>query len=342
MSTHGACTAVFVAVGALVGFFGSSVRTLGRITWLAGVGLPSILLARKAFPSRIESPCSRAPVVVVTIAVGVQDRPASAPMTSRPWVSDYRIVGDPTFPQAISAVASLVFAYSGSSGFFSIVSEMRRPSQYTRALIVCKVGVTLVYCVIGCLLYYYCGSYVASPALGSAGGTVKKVCYGLALPGLVATTTIVAHVRLPCPPVFTPLISVDPIQVHIRPSPPRLSPSHQQLPHALAHLARLYTECYGHRLHHRQRHSLVRRPGIAHRCPTGHTDLLPTHGLYVVIRSLAQRHTRVHKVVLYGRLEYPGHRDRDIPDGRGDVWIGCSRGSIVPDIRRGRGVFVCG
>lgn len=144
-----------------------------------------------------------APVVVVTIAVGVQDRPASAPTTRGPWVSDYQIVGDPTFPQAITAVASLVFAYSGSSGFFSIVSEMRNPSQYTRALIVCKVGVTLIYAIIGCLLYYYCGSYVASPALGSAGGTVKKVCYGLALPGLIVTTTIVAHVRLPCPPIFT-------------------------------------------------------------------------------------------------------------------------------------------
>jgi hypothetical protein len=50
--------------------------------------------------------------------------------------------------------------------------------------------------VIGIVVYYFCGSYVASPALGSAGVTMKKVCYGLALPGLLATTTITIHVRL--------------------------------------------------------------------------------------------------------------------------------------------------
>lgn len=45
VSTHGACTAVFVAIAALFGFFSSSVRTLGRITWLAWIGLPCILTA---------------------------------------------------------------------------------------------------------------------------------------------------------------------------------------------------------------------------------------------------------------------------------------------------------
>lgn len=72
---------------------------------------------------------------------------------------------------------------------------MRDPRQYTRALLICQGCLTAVYIVIGCVIYYYCGSYVASPALGSAGGTVKKVSYGLALPGLIVTATIVSHVR---------------------------------------------------------------------------------------------------------------------------------------------------
>lgn len=45
VSTHGVCTAVFVAIAAVVGFACCSVRTLGRITWLAWVGLPSILVS---------------------------------------------------------------------------------------------------------------------------------------------------------------------------------------------------------------------------------------------------------------------------------------------------------
>lgn len=72
---------------------------------------------------------------------------------------------------------------------------MRDPRQYTRALLICQGCLTAVYIVIGCVIYYYCGSYVASPALGSAGGIVKKVSYGLALPGLIVTATIVSHVR---------------------------------------------------------------------------------------------------------------------------------------------------
>ncbi|KAH8165912.1 hypothetical protein CIB48_g2321 [Xylaria polymorpha] len=63
VSTHGACTAIFVAIAALVGFAFSSIQTLGRITWLAWIGLVGILTA----------------LLTITIAVGVQDRPAAAP-----------------------------------------------------------------------------------------------------------------------------------------------------------------------------------------------------------------------------------------------------------------------
>lgn len=43
LSDHGTCTAVFVAVAFVVGFVLSSIRTLGRITWLAWIGLTGIL-----------------------------------------------------------------------------------------------------------------------------------------------------------------------------------------------------------------------------------------------------------------------------------------------------------
>jgi hypothetical protein len=60
----------------------------------------------------------------------------------------------------------------------------------------CQFGITSTYITVGTVIYYYCGSYVASPALGSAGGVVKRVAYGIALPGLIATTTLVLHVSL--------------------------------------------------------------------------------------------------------------------------------------------------
>ncbi|KAF5561179.1 neutral amino acid permease [Fusarium napiforme] len=176
VSLHGTCTAVFVAVAAICGFLLASVRTLGRISMLAWVGLVCIMTA----------------IFTVTIAVGVQDRPAAAPQEGH-WKSDWKVVGNPSFTEAISSISSLIFAYAGTPGFFAIAAEMKRPEHYTRSLLICQAGVTLTYIVIGCVVYLYCGSYVASPALGSAGHLIKRVAYGISLPGLLATTVLVIH-----------------------------------------------------------------------------------------------------------------------------------------------------
>ncbi|UPL02410.1 hypothetical protein LCI18_013344 [Fusarium solani-melongenae] len=154
MSTHGACTAVFVAVSSIAVFA-----------------------------------CS---MYIVTIAAAVQDRPSEAPQEGV-WVSHYKLSNNPGFADAISAICTFVFAYAGTPLFFPIAAEMRDPRQYTKALVLCQSTVTATYIIIGIMVYYYCGSYVASPALGSAGPVIKKIAYGLALPGLLAGATINAH-----------------------------------------------------------------------------------------------------------------------------------------------------
>jgi hypothetical protein len=53
--------------------------------------------------------------------------------------------------------------------------------------------------VVGIVVYYYCGSYVSNPALGSAGVLMKKVCYGLALPGILLSTVLITHVSTTVP-----------------------------------------------------------------------------------------------------------------------------------------------
>ncbi|GJP89907.1 hypothetical protein CBS63078_7905 [Aspergillus niger] len=178
VSTHATCTAVFTAVAAIAGLCFCSIRTLGRITAVAWVGLPCILTA----------------VIIVTVGVGIEDRPADAPKTDGPWVSDWVAVGNPSFADGIAAVSNLLFSFTGIPAFFSIVSEMRDPHQYTKAVVVSQTGVFAVYAIIGGVVYYYCGTYVSSPALGSAGGVVKIISYAFALPGLLATLTIVAHI----------------------------------------------------------------------------------------------------------------------------------------------------
>lgn len=60
-------------------------------------------------------------VIIVTIAVGVKDRPASAPMTPGPWSSDWKVVGNPSFAEAIAAVSNLLFSFSGTPGELNFV-----------------------------------------------------------------------------------------------------------------------------------------------------------------------------------------------------------------------------
>jgi amino acid transporter len=201
VSSHGACTAVFVAVAAIIGFMFASIRTLGRISWLAWIGLICILTASEFnLPHQTALASKRSVlmtvVLTVTIAVGIQDRPAKAPQEG-PWTPDFHLFKSPSFTSGISAISTLIFAYAGTPAFFAIAAEMREPRHYNRSLMVCQAGVTITYIVIGTVVYYFCGSYVSSPALGSAGAQVKKVAYGLALPGLIVTTTLVVHVSTP-------------------------------------------------------------------------------------------------------------------------------------------------
>ncbi|KAJ5231276.1 amino acid transporter [Penicillium citrinum] len=179
VSSHGTCTAVFVAVSAIASFGFASIRTLGKIKWTAWAGVFSIFTA----------------VMIATIAVGLQGRPSTVASAAHNdnWMSDYKLVGSPSFTEGITAVSSIVFAYAGTPGFFPIAAEMRNPSTYTRSLLICQSFITGIYIAIGTVLYYYCGSHVASPALGSAGPLLKKIAYGIALPGLVASTVIVLH-----------------------------------------------------------------------------------------------------------------------------------------------------
>ncbi|KAJ5361545.1 hypothetical protein N7541_002389 [Penicillium brevicompactum] len=177
VSDHAVCTAVYVAIAAIVACILGSIQTLGRLSWLAWIGLFSILTS----------------ILIVTVAVGIQDRPTAAPKDAV-WVPDYKIVGDPDFTSAITAVCTIVFAYAGTPAFFSIAAEMREPRHFNRSLFLCQGVVTVYYLAIGIVIYYFCGSYVSSPALGSAGPVVKKVSYGFALPGLLVSTLLFIHI----------------------------------------------------------------------------------------------------------------------------------------------------
>lgn len=133
-------------------------------------------------------------MLTLTVAVGVQGGPSYTDPTEANEDAQWQLWGDCTFAEGMAAVSSIVFAFCGPPAYLPIVSEMADPRQYPKSLAITRSAVTTIYLVIGVVVYYYCGSDVASPALGSAGTLMKRVCYGLALPGLIVSTVLHAHV----------------------------------------------------------------------------------------------------------------------------------------------------
>ncbi|BGP32910.1 hypothetical protein JCM10296v2_004695 [Rhodotorula toruloides] len=176
ISLHATCTAVFVVVAAVATYPLASLRTLGSIKWVGWVGLVSMIVS----------------ILTVTIAVGAGGRPSLAPQEG-PMDLNIVIWGHPSFADAMNAIGNLVFAYAGTAAFLPIACEMRNTRDYGKAVITCQTFVTVFYIVIGVVVYCYAGQYVASPALGTAGVLLKRISYGLALPGLLAAAVIYTH-----------------------------------------------------------------------------------------------------------------------------------------------------
>jgi len=66
--------------------------------------------------------------------------------------------------------------------FFTLISEIKNPRDFPKALYVLQLVDTSMYIVVAIIVYRYTGEKVASPAIGSAALTVMKVAYGSALP----------------------------------------------------------------------------------------------------------------------------------------------------------------
>lgn len=98
VTVHGTCTVAWVVV-AMVGTFAfASIQTLNRISILGLIGFVSVMAA----------------ILMITIAVGIQDRPSAAPSTG-PWDKNIAAFNsEGTFLGGMAAVSTVVFSYSGT------------------------------------------------------------------------------------------------------------------------------------------------------------------------------------------------------------------------------------
>lgn len=71
---------------------------------------------------------------------------------------------------------------------------MKEPHRYKRAVWYCQGTILFLNFLVGTIVYYYCGQYVASPSPGSAGPLLKRIIYGIALPGVLGGVVMITHV----------------------------------------------------------------------------------------------------------------------------------------------------
>ncbi|KAF4963583.1 hypothetical protein FSARC_8415 [Fusarium sarcochroum] len=178
LSDHGACTMIFVAVACIAALIiGTGFRALEKIAWISWVGVACIFVS----------------IWITAIACLTQSRPTAGPSTG-PIDLDIRVIPKTNFADAMTAISNQLFAVGASGVFFSISAEMREPAKFTRALIVGQGFIVFTCIAIASIVYGKVGQYLASPALGSAGPMIKKVSYGIALPGLVITAVLYSHI----------------------------------------------------------------------------------------------------------------------------------------------------
>ncbi|KAJ9602275.1 hypothetical protein H2200_013130 [Cladophialophora chaetospira] len=167
--TDGAvCTVVWGIVGLVLFWIFDIPRTLLKVSWLSCASFLSITSA----------------VIVAMTGVGAKD----------PSHGDFKATQQASFARAFLSVTNIVFAYAGHVAFFSFISEMKNPKDFPKALILLQVSDTGMYFLVALVIYAYGGDQVDSPALGTAGKTVGKVAWGLAIPTIIIAGVIYGHV----------------------------------------------------------------------------------------------------------------------------------------------------
>ena len=176
VSTHGTCSVVFSFVGMLLTIVASSVRTWGKMTWPLTIGFVSVI----------------AGVLIVVVGVTTIDRPAAAPQTGD-FELGFNAIAYPTFQAGIVGACTIFVSSCGCPGYLPVIAEMKRPQDFRKAAVIVAIAVGAIYLSFSMVMYRWCGQWIASPSLGSAGPLLKKVAYGVALPSLVVSAGIFNH-----------------------------------------------------------------------------------------------------------------------------------------------------
>ncbi|KAF2456779.1 amino acid transporter [Lineolata rhizophorae] len=165
LTEHAACTIAFMFAGCIICGILSLPRTLKGISVWSYFSCASVAIA----------------VLVAMVGVGIM----------RPGVGTEAVVqqGIPIV-EVVNSILNIAVSYAGHAAYFGFASELKKPKDFYKSVLMTQVTSTVFYAIVGLVVYHFVGPGVMSPALGSASPTVRKVAYGLAMPTIIISGVV--------------------------------------------------------------------------------------------------------------------------------------------------------
>lgn len=166
------CSVIFAVVSSILLLALAVPPSFTEVAILGYVDFASIILA----------------IGITIIGTGVQARDSPGGLSNVEW-SAWPKEGV-TFTDGFIAVTNIIFAYSFAMCQFSFMDEMHTPKDYVKSIWSLGMMEIFIYTITGALIYAFVGQDVESPALLSAGDTLSKVAFGVALPVIFISGSI--------------------------------------------------------------------------------------------------------------------------------------------------------
>jgi hypothetical protein len=158
------CALVWSVISAILLFVLALPPTFHDVAYLGYIDFVSIVAA----------------ILVTIVATGIEASHRIGGLSTVDW-SVWPPPGT-TFYEAFLSTTNIIFAYSFAVCQFSFMKELHTPKDYVKSIWALGLIEIFIYTVVGALVYAFVGSEVKSPALLSAGHTISRVAFGIALP----------------------------------------------------------------------------------------------------------------------------------------------------------------